>query len=55
MNLPPGIKIKENSFAALIAAWKLNADSVALVLGSTIHLYNVSTSARGLAHKPIRN
>ena len=42
MKLPTNIRIKENSFAARIAAWKLNAGSVALVLGNTIHLYNVS-------------
>jgi hypothetical protein len=42
MQLPPGIRIKESSFAAKIAAWKLGSDNVALVLGKTIHLYNVS-------------
>ncbi|MBS1920869.1 MAG: DUF4157 domain-containing protein [Bacteroidetes bacterium] len=42
MQLPPGIKIKENSFAAKIAAWKLKSDKVALVLGKTIHLHNTS-------------
>ncbi|RYE54735.1 MAG: DUF4157 domain-containing protein [Sphingobacteriales bacterium] len=31
--------IKENSWLAKIAAWKLGAHSVAFVLGSTIHLY----------------
>lgn len=35
-------RIKENSFVAKIAAWKLNAGSVAMVLGHTIHLYNTS-------------
>lgn len=34
--------IKENSLAARIAAWKLNASSVAIVFGSTIHLWNCS-------------
>jgi len=43
MKLPANIRIKENSFAARIAAWKLKSGSVALVLGNTIHLYNVST------------
>jgi hypothetical protein len=34
--------IKENSWLAKIAAKKLGAASVAMVLGSTIHLYNTS-------------
>ena len=34
--------IKENSWLAKIAAWKLKADSVAIVFGKTIHLYNAS-------------
>jgi hypothetical protein len=34
------INIKENSWLARIAAWKLRSDSVAMVLGKTIHLYN---------------
>lgn len=42
MKLRANIRIKENSIAARIAAWKLQAGSVALVLGNTIHLYNVS-------------
>lgn len=42
MQLPTGTRIKENSFAAKIAAWKLHSDNVALVLGKTIHLHNVS-------------
>jgi hypothetical protein len=32
--------IKENSWIARIAAMKLNAASVAIVLGHTIHLHN---------------
>ena len=40
--LPSSVKIKENSLAARIAAWKLGSDNVALVLGNTIHLYNFS-------------
>ena len=32
--------IKENSFLAKLAAWKLNAPHVAMVVGSTIHLHN---------------
>lgn len=34
--------IKENSWLAWIAAKKLRAGSVALVLGKSIHLYNTS-------------
>lgn len=34
--------IKENSWLAWIAAKKLNANSVAMVLGKTIHLHNSS-------------
>jgi hypothetical protein len=34
--------IKENSWLAKIAAKKLKANSVAMVLGKTIHLYNTS-------------
>ncbi len=46
---PPGkpwdkesLPIRENSRFAKIAAWKLGAARVALVLGETIHLYGVS-------------
>ena len=41
MNKPEFI-IKENSWLAKIAAKKLKADSVAMVLGNTIHLHNTS-------------
>ncbi len=34
--------IKENSWLAKIAAKKLGTDNVAMVLGSTIHLYNTT-------------
>ncbi len=34
--------IKENSWLAKIAAKKLKANAVAMVLGKTIHLYNTS-------------
>lgn len=34
--------IKENSWLAMVAAKKLNADSVAMVLGTTIHLYGTT-------------
>ena len=36
-------KIRENSFIARIAAWKLKAKQVAIVIGNTIHLHNTST------------
>ncbi|MBP6688068.1 MAG: DUF4157 domain-containing protein [Lacibacter sp.] len=36
------IQIKENSLLARIAARKLNANSVAMVIGNTIHLHNVT-------------
>lgn len=36
----PGYTIKEKSWIARIAAWKLNATSVAIVVGHTIHLHN---------------
>lgn len=32
--------IKENSFIAKLAAWKLGVGSVAIVIGRTIHLHN---------------
>lgn len=34
------IRIKENSYLAKIAAWKLGAPTMALTMGSTIHLHN---------------
>ncbi len=37
--------IKENSFIAKLAAKKLRASSVAIVVGKTIHLYNTSKEA----------
>ncbi len=36
------VKSKENSWLARIAAYKLNSDSVAMVIGKTIHLHNSS-------------
>ena len=36
------VKIKENSLVARIAAYKLNSDSVAMVIGKTIYLHNSS-------------
>jgi hypothetical protein len=35
------IRIREHSFLARLAAWKLNSRSVAIVFGTTIHLWNV--------------
>ena len=35
--------IKENSFLAKIAAYKLSSDNVAMVLGNTIHLHGVTS------------
>lgn len=36
------VRIKENSFIARIAAWKLGTGSVAIVFGNTIYLHNCS-------------
>lgn len=36
--------IKENSWLARIAAFKLGTKAVAMVLGKTIHLYNTTTA-----------
>ncbi|MEO6820396.1 MAG: DUF4157 domain-containing protein [Ginsengibacter sp.] len=36
------VSIKENSWIAKMAAKKLGSDSVAIVIGKTIHLHNVS-------------
>ena len=33
-------KIKEKSFIARLAAWKLKSDNAAIVIGKTIHLHN---------------
>ena len=33
-------KIKEQSFIARLAAWKLKSDNAAIVIGKTIHLHN---------------
>jgi len=46
----PAFYIKENSWLAKVAAKKLNVDSVAMVLGKTIHLYG-STKENFLADK----
>jgi hypothetical protein len=34
------VYLKENSWIARFAAWKLNSKTMALTLGHTIHLYN---------------
>ena len=34
--------IKERSFIARLAAWKLKSDKVAIVIGKTIHLHNTA-------------
>jgi hypothetical protein len=36
------VNIKERSWVARVAAWKLGVDSVALTLGDTIHLHNAA-------------
>ncbi len=48
--------IRENSFIAKLAAKKLKASSVAIVIGKTIHLYNSSkeqfiSDSRWLKHE----
>ena len=37
------IRIKEKSLIARIAAWKMKSSQLAIVIGRTIHLYNIST------------
>ncbi|SRR6266480_6559996 len=36
-------RIKENSFIARIAAWKLHSKRAAIVFGKNIHLHNISS------------
>jgi hypothetical protein len=43
MQLPEGVLIKENSLLALLAVRKLKSKSVAIVFGSTIHLYGIDS------------
>jgi len=38
-------RIKENSFIARLAAGKLRAKNVAMVIGRTVHLYGVTSAA----------
>jgi len=40
----PMVTIKERSWIARLAAWKLGATSVALTLGDTIHLHRATAS-----------
>ncbi|RYY48334.1 MAG: DUF4157 domain-containing protein [Chitinophagaceae bacterium] len=40
---PISYRIKEQSLIARIAAWKLSADAVAIVIGNCIHLHNVKS------------
>lgn len=42
-------RIKENSWIARIAAWKLSSSRVAIVIGRTIHLHN-TTKAQFLSN-----
>ena len=35
-------RVKENSLIARIAAWKMSASGLAIVIGKTIHLHNTS-------------
>lgn len=53
---PIKYKIKERSFLAKLAAFKLGAKNVAFVIGNTIHLHNVTkeyflTDAAWLRHE----
>lgn len=38
----PGVKIKEHSLIAKVAALKLGSQKVAIVIGRTIHLHNTN-------------
>ncbi len=45
-NIQPGntyFKIRENSWLARVAAWKLKSGNMAIVIGSTVYLYNVTS------------
>lgn len=45
MKIPPGIRIVERSPLARLAAWWLHSQTMALVLGRTIHLHGVNAEA----------
>lgn len=47
--------IKENSFIARFAAWKLGTDNVAIVIGRTIHLHNASKEELIYNHRWLRH
>lgn len=49
------LNIKENSWLAKLAAKKLKSKSVAIVIGSTIHLYNVTTQQFLLNEKWVKH
>lgn len=42
IELLPQISFKEKSWVARLAAWKLNVDAVAIVIGHTIHLHQTT-------------
>ncbi len=41
-NLMASVRIREKSWAARMAAWKLNGTAAALVFGNTIYLHNIT-------------
>ncbi len=41
-NQPLHVDFRENSWVARLAAWKLDASSVAIVIGHTIHLHRAT-------------
>lgn len=43
MTLPPGVQLKEKSILAKWACWYLKSGAVAMVWGSTIHLWGASS------------
>jgi hypothetical protein len=43
--MPITIRIREHSLLARLAAWKLNSSSVAIVFGTTIHLWKVDKNS----------
>lgn len=55
MVIPPDIKIKERSLLAKTAAWKMGASRVALVIGRTIYLHNISAAQFSANHRWVRH
>ena len=47
-DLPGDIRLKEGSWLAQLAAWKMGWHRVALVLGNTIHLHNITRIEFGM-------